>query len=309
MTSCAPATVFTGGQFVTLTGTNFRTAYPLPDINGPLPDPLPTVRVTFNGRAARSVRVASATSLTCIAPAGDAGAATVVLTNLDEDGVAIPGEVVTSALIATYARADLSVAADLSRVVRTFIRLLKQQVIQNVVKTVSVDYTDDAGKLEFNLTDIAELPCVAVVGPRLRRNQFYGEPSEVEQRGVNYVRRRYLRTNDIVLRVLAFDDADARIHSLHALLVQVLENNNYFEVARDASDASKGSVFYELDAGDFDNVGGPNNSNVRAVSGEVTLRGFTFEDVAGFTDSMVAEKGTSVDNIEVTTQALTDVAP
>jgi hypothetical protein len=301
LSTCAPTQLFTGGQLVTITGTGFQTPYPLPEINGPYPPPIPTVEVTFNGRLAQDVRVDSSTSLTCIAPAGDEGAATVVLKNLDDEGAPIPGEVVTSAVIATYARADLSVADDLQRLTRAFIKLLKQQVIPKVVRTTSTDFTDDAGKLEFNITDIAgPLPVIGLTGPALRRNLFYGQGGgEVEQRGTNHVRRRYMRTSDIVFKVTAFDNMEGRILNLQGLLTKVFEINTYFELQRDPADTSKGYVYYECDAGDFNDIGGPNNSDVRAVTGDVTLRGFTFEDVASFPDSMVAAKGTEVDSIEL----------
>jgi hypothetical protein len=301
LSACAPTPLFTGGQFVTITGTGFQTPYPLPEINGPYPPPIPTVEVTFNGRLAQEVRVESATSLTCIAPAGDEGDATVVLKNLDDEGAPIAGEVATSALIATYARADISVADDLQRLTRAFMKLLKQQVIPRVVRTTSTDFTDEAGKLEFDFTDIAgPLPVIGLTGPGLVRNKFYGDAGgETEQRGTDHVRRRYMRTSDIVFKVTAFDESEGRILNLQGLLTKVFEINTYFELQRDPDDTSKGYVYYECDAGDFNDIGGPNNSNVRAVTGEVTLRGFTFEDVASFPDSMVAAKGTEVDSIEL----------
>lgn len=310
LSAVSPATVFTAGQFVTITGTNFQIPYPLPDIAAPLPPPIPTVEVTFNGRLARKVTVLSDTQITCIAPAAAPGAATLVLKNLDPDGVPIAGEEVESSptslpVLVTYARADLSAAADLQRITRMFLQLLKQQVIENVVQTVSSDYTDEAGKLEFNITDIADLPCVAVTGPSMARNKFYGSTdNEPEQRGTDYVRRRYLRTNDLMFKVAAYDDSKLRILNIQALLTQVFELNTYFELQRDPADAEKGYVYFELDASDFNDISTPNNSDVRGVAGEVTIRGFTFEDVAGFPDSMVASKGTEVGTIEVATKAI-----
>ena len=300
LTACSPATVFTGGQLVTLTGTGFQVAYPAPNTNGPTPDPLPTVAITFNSKAAKKVRVLSSVSLTCIAPPGSEGAASVNLKNLDTLGAPIAGEAVTSVVVATYARADLSVQDDLERVVREFLQLLKREVIPNVTQTVSADYTDSAGKLEFDITDIASLPCVSVTGPMLKRNKFYGEASEIEQRGTSFVQRRYLRTSDLVFKVSGYDNLTARLLRLQSLLTKVLELNTFFEVPRDASDPSKGSVFYELDADDFGWSTSPNNSDVRGFSGEVTVRGFTFEDVAGFADSQVATKGDQAGTITVT---------
>ena len=68
ITSLTPANgPDTGGTPVTITGTNFAT--------------VGTVSVTFGSNAATSVTVNSATQITCTSPAGNAGAADVVVTN------------------------------------------------------------------------------------------------------------------------------------------------------------------------------------------------------------------------------------
>lgn len=299
-TACSPSTVFTGGQLVTITGANFQLPYPLPDSNGPIPDPPPTVAVLFGGVPARKVRVLSSSSLTCVAPAHEPGAVAVAIQNLDDEGDPIVGEAVTAAAAVTYARADLSVADDLDRVTEELVKLLRREVISEVVLTEATDYTDDAGRLQFNITKFAAVPCVTLMGPSLRDNKFFGEASPEEQRGTNYVRRRNLKTSDLVFKVSVIDNSNRRAIRLAALLTKVLKANAYFYVDRDSADLSKGQVRFDLEADDLASVGSPSDSDIRVYTGAITIKGFNFEDVAGFPDSMVADKGAVVDNIETT---------
>lgn len=301
LSACAPASVFSGGMFVTITGTNFQVTYAPPDSNGPLPPPLPSMAVTFNGVPAKRVRVQSSSQLTCIAPAGDPGPAAIVVQNLDVSGAPIGGEAASSSAFATYARADLSLTDDMEWVTRSLIRMLKREVIENVVQTVSVDYTGDGNKSDFNITDVGDLPAVSVAGPMPKRNKFYGNVGEVETRGSGYVDRFYMRTSDLVFKIAVFADATAQLLRLQSLVTKAFENNTRFDVQRDPSDITKGFVTYDLDAEDIGWVATPSNSDVRIAAGEIRILGFTFGDVAGFVDSTVADKGENADNIELQT--------
>lgn len=299
ISSVSPTPLFVGGQRITVVGTNFQTPYALDlSVDGPIPKPPDTVSVTVNGRAATQMAVKSSTELTCLAPAGDAGTATVVLQNLDAMGAPIGGETVTYAE-ATYARADLSKADDFERFTRAVIQMLKREVIENVVSTVSVDYTDDAGKLAFNVTQAASLPALSLVGPMTKRNKFYGDLAEIEQQGSNFLERRYMRTSDLIYKLTIFDNNEARLHRLGALVTKVLENNTYFELQADPDDVTKGYVYYELDAGDLSVMGAPNSSDLRAMGCEMRFSSFTFQDVAGFPGSAVDLEGQEADTVTI----------
>jgi hypothetical protein len=104
ITSVTPSTVWTGGQLVVVTGTNLRLP-PDPPVSatGPLPDPLPTVGVLVGSVEAKAVDVLSATMLSCNVPAADPSPAPVamVVRNLDDAGVPIPGESATLAAAVT----------------------------------------------------------------------------------------------------------------------------------------------------------------------------------------------------------------
>jgi hypothetical protein len=295
LASCAPATVFTAGQFVTLTGTNFRLAYPAPDVAGILPVPPPTVAVSFGGVAAERVCVFSATELTCIAPPHDPGAVAVTVQNLDVNGAPIAGEVVTLAAAATYARADLSIESDFTRITRALAKMLKQQIIDNVVITTDTDFSERAGETSFEVVDVGSLPCIVIGIPTTKINMFYDLDLTPEVvRGAVFDQRRYMRTVDITWKISGYDDKTIRASNLLALTQQVFSINDWLFVDIDPSDLSKGKVQYEMEAGDFGATGSASNSNVRSFAGEVTIKGFTFEDVAGFPGSMIGLTGGTI---------------
>ncbi len=301
--SCLPATVFTGGQFVLLTGTNFRLPYPVPDIGAPVPTPPPTVAVTFGAVAARSVRVLSATQLTCIAPEADPGAATITVKNLDVNGNPIVGEVGSLVAGATYARVDLSVEDDLERITRALLHTVKRLVIDNVLVTESVDFTEDPSAAEFRTVDTAKLPAIVLSGPMLEENKFYDAQVPIEQVSPTaWKRRRHLVTSDMVFKVAGYDSSYLRTSRLQALMAKAMESHNTISVDRDPADLSKGQITYQLDAADFTMSGAPNNSDVRMFTGELRIVGITLEDIAGFPEQAVQEKGGEVSTIVIVSE-------
>ncbi len=295
VSACAPSTIFTGGQFVTLTGTNFRLAYPAPIVGGVLPVPPPTVSVTFDGVEAERVCVFSATELTCIAPPHDPGAVTIVVRNLDVAGAPISGEVATALAGVTYARADLSIESDFTRLTRALAKVLKRQIIDNVVITTDTDFSERAGETSFEVVDVGSLPCIVIGVPTTKQDAFYDlDLTPQVNRGEVFDERRYMRTVDVTWKISGYDDKAIRSLNLLALTQQVFSINNWLYLDVDPADLSKGQVRYEMLAGDFGATGNANNSNVRSFAGEVTIKGFTFEDVAGFPGSMIASTGGTV---------------
>lgn len=299
LTACSPSVIFTGGQLVTLTGTNFRLPYPLPDVDGPLPVPPPTVSVKVNGTEAEQVQVLSATSLTCLVGANDpTDEVSIEVQNLDVDGESIPGEVVTEEGLLEFARADLTRQADGDRVTQQLMRLLIQQVIPNVIKSVETDYSSDPEATVFGIPDVATLPCVVVSGPRERWSPIYDEKAPERSDGDGAVARtRLIKTVDLTYAVSVYDDHEGRIQNLRVLMSQVMLKNPWLKLARDPEDASKGIVKYELEGGDWNVEGAPSLSNVKMFSGEVVVKGFQYEDIAGFPGESVREKAQTVDNI------------
>ena len=311
LASADPAVLFTGGQFVTLTGTNFRGPYTPPNTNGPLPTPPPTMSITFDGVPATKLAWVSATEVSCTATNHDPGAVSIVLKNLDVNGAPIAGEVVTASGIATYARADLAIEDDFLRLSRALLRLLKQQTIANTVMTTEVDYTDNAGAMTFDFVNVAELPCVVLGAPTTKQNSFY-DLDLVPERSTGsdtFEQRRFMRTVDVTWKLTVLDQYQARTQNLLALVQKFFTINNWLYLDRDPSDLSLGQVRYEMQCGEFGSVGTPNNNNIRMFSGDVTVRGFTFEDVAGFPGSMVSRRGGTAETIEFVIGSETNTVP
>lgn len=299
ITLITPAVIFTGGQMVTITGTNFQVPYPPPTTStGVLPPPNPTVAVTVAGRSARNVRVLSSTSLTCIvAPLDTSTAVSVVVQNLDEDGEAVVGETVTVSNKLKAQRADLAIEAGVTRLERALIVELRRQVIENVLKTAAVDYDGTPGGV-FDVPDVGALPALAIQGPQIVDNRFFDTDLGLfTVSGSDFTRRRTAKTINLTYRFVAMDNKQVRNMNLLTLMLQFLQNNPFIELRRDDSDPSS-SVFYELaQVGEFTTFTGSSNSDIRGFSGSLVIRGFQVEDVAGFVDQTVAERGRTVDTV------------
>ena len=173
-TSVSPSVLYTGGQLITITGTNFQTRYPIdPSTPHPWPAPTPSMSVLIDGVPTTKVSVTS-TSISCLVSRSHApGVSSITLTNLDASGNPRPGETTTIPNALTFARADLTVDSDLSVVTMALVTEIKNQVIQNVSLTTSVDYSSDPNSVVFAGVDIAKLPAVCVSGPSVVRNRFY----------------------------------------------------------------------------------------------------------------------------------------
>lgn len=183
--STSPATGPTGGRnLVTITGTNFRT-WPAPPAAGPIPKTAVPVQVKFDGEAALSVAVVSSTRLDVLVPPyrGNSEASPtspadgsnplplpqtdIVITNVDDAGVAIPGETVTAADAYRYARTALRTpdAAEAQQVwrrtLRDVLRTFKRQIITEVAHATSTDYGTGG------IIELARLPAIVISGPRM----------------------------------------------------------------------------------------------------------------------------------------------
>lgn len=179
--SITPSTGHPGGrELVRISGTNFR----LPTV---LPHTLPTVRVRFAGEAALRVDAVASTLLEVLVPqyrgavtqqSGGSNAVAVEITNLDDAGVAIPGETLTVASAYTYTRPDpRAPAGDLAprEALNELIRLLRRQVLANAFVRTDTDYgaTGAATKLFATLPVLwlSDLRMPLEPGARRRPNE------------------------------------------------------------------------------------------------------------------------------------------
>lgn len=285
-----------GGHLVEITGTNFRT-WTIPPASGAPAGPIqPTVEVLFGGAASSEVIVLSATrlyamvprtALASVAPNFGEGAVDVVVRNLDDDGVLIPGETVTRAGGYTYRRVQLSNESDLNRLCRALIREFRVQVHPNVTFSSHTDYDSDAAD-GLNIVDLAQVPGIALLGPDLSENRFYSQNQRqaYPAGGVERVVRRVPYTVDVSFGIVGVCELKTHAINLMAVVQGFFELNKTISMDRDPADLSKGRVSYIVELapdGDLKMARTANNSNLRFFSGSFIVRGFDLEDLTGFT--------------------------
>jgi hypothetical protein len=302
--SIDPLTGLTSARaLTTVTGTNFRLAS---EASGGKP----CVKVTLGGTVCTDVRVYSATLLSFLTPVRPAGAATLVIQNLDNAGAPIGGESVTVNNAYTYVAPDTTIQSDFERLLERLVQDMRIQIFgsefaQNVVFTVNTDFSDTPNPT--NVTRITTLPCIQITGPDLNENRFDSKhvPEVVSVGSGVYEIRRIPYTCDIVFGFMGITDGGTTEKSnLKALLINYFHKNKYLTMVRDTTDLSKGEVEYEMDfmpAGQPRSVGQPNESNIQSFLGRFYIRGFEFEDTAGHRDYRIGRTS------EVTTTTATSV--
>jgi hypothetical protein len=303
LSSVAPAIVWTGGHMVTLIGTGFRPGtVPSTPTNGPYPPPKPTMQVTAGGVVAKNVRVLSTTQLTCQLGAHDAGVVTLTVQNLDDDGVAIPGETASLAGALTYARPDLAARGDFDRLNRALMRLLKQQVIKNVTEWVSTDSGDEG----FEVATLGDLPAIAIAGPQVdwataafqgnARLQVGGYP------GTSFETRRRPIKVDVVYELSVITNNQQHVLALTPLIMQFFDRNRSIEILRDPADPSQGTIEYDMFIPFSESVRpttGGNTSNLRSFVCACRIRGFGIEGIAGFENESMVQTGGVIADFDV----------
>lgn len=293
--SVQPAVGPTGGQnLVTITANNLREppdAPPLIQTSGVLPE---TVHVDFGGELATGVRVISQGKLTCLAPIHDSGLVDVTVTNLDDDGDPIPGETATKAGAYTFSRPNLTVEDDLTRLVRTFLRELRRQVVDEVSLAPHTDYDDETADF-LQLAHIAKMPGIAVIGPDINENRFFSTNAKqsVDNGDGTFDIRRSPYTVDLQFEVVGVAELTVQKLNLMAAFTKFINRNKFLRMDRDPADPAAGRVQYEMD---FTDDGEPsatdrlNDSNIKAFSGTIIIRGFDLEDLAGVEEDMLVER-------------------
>jgi len=302
ISAVTPALVHTGGgTLVEITGTNFRVPV-IPPPGGGVAAPVgPTVQVTFGGEAAQFVGVINSTRLIVrvpqsplplTPPAYGEGSVDVVVTNLDPDGLPIAGESVTLVDGLTYERPQLANESIVTRVTRQLVLWMRQQVLPNVTTTTHTDYDEDPSD-GLNITELAQLPGIALIGPDLEENRFFSlnqQPVVDTLTGVQV--RQVPYTVDMAFSVLGVSDNQQELLNMMTVVQQFFHRNKYLRLLRDATDPNSGEVSYEMEVvegGDMRTFGAPNTSNIRTFSGTIVVRGVDLEDIEGFPGQQVSD--------------------
>jgi hypothetical protein len=294
--SVQPALGPTGGQnLVTIRANNLRVppdAPPLVQTSGVLPE---TVRVEFGGEVATAVKVITQGVLTCLAPIHDPGLVDVTVQNLDDNGDDIAGETATKTGAYTFARPNLTVEDDLTRLVRTFLRELRRQVVDEVSLAPHTDYDDDATDF-LQRAHIAKMPGLAVIGPDIDENRFFSTNTKqtIDNGNGTFDIRRSPYTVDLQFVVVGVAELSVQKLNLMAAFTKFINRNKFIQMDRDPDDLSAGRVLYEMDfiaeGGEPSATDRLNDSNVKAFSGTIIIRGFDLEDLAGVAEDMLVER-------------------
>lgn len=297
-----------GRSVIEILGTNFRLPTPPAPTGFVGGDYEQSVEVIIGGRRALDVQVVTTQRIFCTTQSHDPALSDIVLRNIDSNGDLIPTEEVTlpNAFIYARPRLDALAESDLVRLCHTLIRELKRQIINNVAITTSTDYDEDSSDLT-NFIEIATLPQLILVGPKLSENRFYTSNEAIEEDpdpttfelGI----RRFPRVVDVEFSLIGASDNTVELLNLMYAVESFFNRNKDLVMLREApagdpndsypvDPAEEDVVRYEMDiqvGGQFGTTGRPNNSNLRTFSGGFLIRGFEIEALPDFpADLLVA---------------------
>jgi hypothetical protein len=294
-----------GRQLIEIWGDGFRlpNTDPVPLVPGQpfvvAPKPR-SVSVTFNGTEALKVEVRATNLLRVLTPSSSlpsdnannnaAGVVDVVIQNLDDNEDPIPGEVVVLPAAYTYRRIKLDALNehDLTRMVRTLIRMLKVQVLPEVILTSETDFDRDVSTA---FVEIAKTPAIVLVGPSTPENRFYSKNAGDDELvdGVVQIRKKP-HTVDLNFDLIGISNNPMELVNLMALTTTFIDSNPYIFMQKDPNDPSKGSAKYEFDfqpGSSFSTSAKSNNANIQSFSGAITIRGFDIEGFQGFNGAIL----------------------
>lgn len=270
LTSINPASgPSSGGDITRLTGDGFA----------------PRVDVLFGGVPAEvlAIREEAGVWLADVrSPAHAEGTVDVVLRNLDEDGVPVPGEEANFAAAYRFLRPRIVSESDLTRLVRTLLRELKRQVLASVSMTVSVDY-DDTTIDGMNVVALSKLPSLVLSGPRVVENRFFStnEPHEDVVPGAGgpeLMRRRPPFTVDLAFTLTAASDRTVELLNLMAAVATFLNRNRWVELPRDPGAPDSESVRWEMDPEGELQTRLDGTDDLRAFTWGFVVRGFDIDE-------------------------------
>jgi hypothetical protein len=270
LTSVAPATgLATGGELVRLLATGLS----------------PTVSVLFGRTAGVVLAVHSEGGHDVVdvrTPATAAGAVDVIVDNLDATGRPVPGEraLITNAY--TFTRPDLRVEADLARVVRTLMRLIKDQVLEELHLSVSIDYAEPNSDGVL-VTALATLPSLVLSGPVLRDNALYtdrvnGTETVPGLTADDIVVRRPSQAFDLSFQIAGASDRAIELLNLMAAVARFLDRNRWLEVERVHGRPELGLVRLELEADGGTRMRAGGQDGVHVFTGGLVVRGVPLVD-------------------------------
>lgn len=253
-----------GGDLVRLIGTGFG----------------PRVEVRFGELVAEVVALREEAGRSIVdvhTPAHEEGTVAVALRNLATDGAEVPGELVVVDAAFRFVRPRLAEESDLTRLVRTLLRMLKRDLAANTSMRVHVDYADERHVDGMRVVPMAQLPALVLSGPDLRENRVYSTNEGHEEivagpGGPEIVRYGPPMTVDLEFRLTGSSDHTVELLNLMAAVGEFLSRTKWIAMNRDP--VWPAPVQWELDiAGPFrTRLDGPDG--VGAFSVDLVVRAF-----------------------------------
>lgn len=266
---------------MTLVGTNFQ-GYADPPATGVAPVPPDPIRILFGDTPALRVWVLSATRAMALVPPHASGTVNVTLSNIDALGSVIGSETCTLPAAFTYRMPDLTVENPITRVTRTLLRLFKMEVLENTSLTTHTDY--DGSPSACNITEIATLPAIVLVGPRTNENRFYSsnERKKIQLQDGSWRTLRATFTIDLRFDLIVVSESDVELFALMKECTQCVFRQNDIAMLRDDANPSAGYVAYHFDFDrEFEVDGVVDNSNLRQASASIRINGIDLDEEDG----------------------------
>jgi len=299
ISSVSPTAGHTGGKtIVEIDGTGFvvpATPPPAP-VTGLTPVAPPSMAVFFGNVPALMVSVVNATTILAVAPPtaptadsnGIPQLATTVAISvmpLDGSGNPIPGQGATLAAAYTFQLPDLTIESDLTRVIRTWIGLVRAQVTPNFSWPKSTDFDQATGDF-LSLVDLPRLPGLVIADATLRTNDFYSlrAPVDVDNGDGTFTTKAPPDTVDIVMTIVGVTNDPTELLNLTAAFKRFLHKNPSLVMVRDPSNLALGSVQYELawwEGKEVKVTSAANANNLSHFAYDVAIVGFDIEDMPG----------------------------
>lgn len=271
ITQIIPAMGHPGGTAqVEVRGTGFRMpSEALPTTRGTAPAPPPTVRVFFGGAESPRVRLISEERLLVTLPQHAPEVVSVEVYNVGQHGETLGDEWVALEGGFEYRLPPLTERSIISEVTRRLIELLMQQVHPEVVITQSVDFSEDTMEDVLRKVAVASLPCVMLIGPRMRDNPMYrndaGPQGQRPGGGRNQLRKG--RVKDLVFTIGALSDNMDELLTLMQLLDNFVDRNPAVEL-----NGARYELAYEAESGEQTADPAPSESGVKSVTGTIVIR-------------------------------------
>jgi hypothetical protein len=300
ITTITPAVMRSrGGSLITIDGTNFReyTAVPL---TGPTDGILiPPVKVTIDGEPCTELLSFSDTRVTCLVPGWRGGVGStqttdplpldvdVVLENIDDDGVLIPGETVTEVDGFRYKRDATTHAARgwISTVSVELRRFFARYVLQNTKFVPHTEvYDQDATLRQLQLS---EPPALVMTGPSIRENRRGWSSNHLQQvttgaTTLDLQRRHYVV--DLTFDLIGLSNSLDQLINLAELCLETVHAQGYLYVDPLSVDPSTVRRKYTLRwVQEPDVQREPNLSNLATFESRIIIEGVDVDtyDVLG----------------------------